>query len=296
MKRAVTSFIVLPLLLLGLGTVQGAPILDEALAYWGFEGNINGTNSNNLTAVAGTTQALTPALTPSFTSISGLPSLNAGTQAVSFDGTNVLKTNDPDLRLGGAQTFWLRINLGSVPSAASVAFMTRSRANNGQRGISLQMTNGRLQGYLSADGTVYDAQLTNANSFVLQAATWYDISLRYDPSNVLRIDLYDSVTGSLLDSMETTTNIPASISTGNGIGSGYYQLGSLNNGSSGSAFIVPNGTLIESAAVWNSYLSDVQIQSLSAVPEPKAVSMMVFGGATLVMVLRMMRSPAVTQG
>lgn len=293
MKRAVTSFIVLPLLLLGCATVQGALILDEALAYWGFEGNINGTNSNNLTAVAGTTVALTPSLTPAFSPVSGIPALNAGTQAFSFDGTNVLKTNDPDLRLGGAQTLWLRINLGSVP-AGSTAFMTRSRAVNGQRGISLQMTNGRLQGYLSADGSTYDAQLTNANSFVLQASTWYDISLRYDPSNVLRIDLYDTMTGTLLDSMETTTNIPASIGTSNSIGNGYFQLGSLNNGSGGSAFIVPNGTLIESAAVWNSYLSDVQIQSLSVIPEAKSVGMMIFGGVSLA-VFRMMRGSNVAQ-
>ncbi len=90
--------------------------------------------------------------------------------------------------------------------------------------------------------------------------------------------------------METTANVPASISASNGIGSGYFQVGSINNGGAGSSYLVPNGTLIESAAVWNSYLSDDQIRTLSAVPEPRSVSMLMMGGASLAMLLRWSRS------
>lgn len=289
MKRAISSFIVLPLLLIGFGSLQGATLLDDAVAYWGFEGNLDGTHANNLVEVAGTTAGMTPTIVPTFNPVSGIKAVNAGTQAVGFDGTNALKTNAASLRIGGAQTLWLRVNLGSIPTG-TVAFMTRSRAVNSQRGISLQMTNGRLQGFLSADGTTYNTQLTNSSSYALQASAWYDISMRFDPSNVLRIDLYDPMTGTLLDSMETTANVPASISTSNSIGSGYFQVGSINNGSGGSSYIVPNGTLIESAAVWNSYLSDDQIRSLSAVPEPRSISMLMMGGASLAMFLRLSRS------
>lgn len=289
MKRILSSFIVLPLALIGFGSLQGATLLDDAVAYWGFEGTLSGTHVNDLTAVAGTTAALTPTVVPTFNPVSGISAVNAGTQAVAFNGTDVLKTNDADLRIGGAQTLWLRVNLASIPSS-TVALMTRSRPVNSQRGISLQMTNGRLQGYLSSDGTTYNTQLTSSTSYVLQADSWYDISLRFDPSNVLRIDLYDPMTGTLLDSMETTLNVPASISTSNSIGSGYFQIGSINNGSSGSAYIVPSGTLIESAAVWDSYLSDDQIRSLSAVPEPRSISMLMMGGASLAMILRLSRS------
>ncbi|PTX95204.1 hypothetical protein DB345_13025 [Spartobacteria bacterium LR76] len=289
MKRAISSFIVLPLLLIGFGSLQGATLLDDAVAYWGFEGNLDGTHSINLADVSGTTTGMSPTIVPAFNPVSGIKAVNAGTQAVAFDGTNVLKSNSPSLRIGGAQTLWLRVNLGSIP-AGTVAFMTRSRPVNSQRGISLQMTNGRLQGYLSADGTTYDTQLTSATSYALQASSWYDISMRFDPSNVLRIDLYDPMTGTLLDSMETTTNVPASISTSNSIGSGYFQVGSINNGGAGSSYLVPNGTLIESAAVWNSYLSDDQIRTLSAVPEPRSISMLMMGGASLAMILRLSRA------
>jgi len=289
MKRAISSFIVLPLLLIGFGSLQGATLLDDAVAYWDFEGNLDGTHSINLTDVSGTTAGMTPTVVPTFNPVSGIKAVNAGTQAVAFDGSNVLKTNAASLRIGGAQTLWLRVNLGSIPSG-TVAFMTRSRPVNSQRGISLQMTNGHLQGYLSADGTTYNTQLTNSSSYALQASSWYDISMRFDPSNVLRIDLYDPVTGTLLDSMETTTNVPASISASNSIGSGYFQIGSINNGSGGSSYIVPSGTLIESAAVWDSYLSDTQIKSLSAVPEPRSISMLMMGGASLAMFLRWSRS------
>jgi len=289
MKRILSSFIVLPLALIGFGSLQGAALLDDAVAYWGFEGTLSGTNVNDLTAVAGTTAGLTPTVVPTFNPVSGIKAVNAGTQAVAFSGTDVLKTNDTDLRIGGAQTFWLRVNLASIPSSTA-ALMTRSRAVNSQRGISLQMTNGRLQGFLSSDGTTYNTQLTSSTSYMLQAGSWYDISMRFDPSNVLRIDLYDPMTGTLLDSMETTLNVPASISTSNSIGAGYFQVGSINNGSSGSSYIVPSGTLIESAAVWNSYLSDAQIRSLSAVPEPRSISMLMMGGASLAMVLRWSRS------
>lgn len=289
MKRILSSFIVLPLVLIGFGSLQGAALLDDAVAYWGFEGTLSGTNVNDLTAVAGTTAGLTPTVVPTFNPVSGIKAVNAGTQAVAFNGTDVLKTNDTDLRIGGAQTFWLRVNLASIPSSTA-ALMTRSRAVNSQRGISLQMTNGRLQGYLSSDGTTYNTQLTSSTSYVLQAGSWYDISMRFDPSNVLRIDLYDPMTGTLLDSMETTLNVPASISTSNSIGAGYFQVGSINNGSSGSSYILPNGTLIESAAVWDSYLSDAQIRSLSAVPEPRSISMLMMGGASLAMILRLSRS------
>jgi hypothetical protein len=186
-------------------------------------------------------------------------------------GSTVLKTNNANLRIGGAQTFWLRVSLGNV--SGQIALMTRSRANNGQRGISLQLDNGRLLALLSEDGSAYKVQLTNSQSTLLSANTWYDISLRFDPSKSLRIDLYDPATGSLLETLETTSNIPASIVTTNSIGNGYFQVGGINNGSGGSSWLVPDGTLIEAAGVWNRVLTDGEIASLSAIPEPASASL-----------------------
>lgn len=269
------------------GPLSAVTLFDSAVAYWDFEGDTDGINSINLVEVASNTQALTPALSSSFSTASGLNAANSGTQAVAFSGTDVLKSNSASLRIGGAQTFWLRVNLGSIPTGGTVAFMTRSRATNSQRGIALQMTDGHLSAYLSSDGTTYDAQINpSSSSYALQANTWYDISLRFDPSNTLRIDLYDPNTGLLLETLSDTTSIPASMSTSNSIGSGYFQLGSINNGSSGSAYVVPDGTLIESAAVWSSYLSDSQIQGLSAVPETGAITLFLLGSALAVSIRR----------
>lgn len=289
MKHAITTFLVLPVflasLLGGLRTVQGATVIQDAVAWWAFESDTTGTNGLNLTGVSASTTGLTPAVALPFESVSGIAAANVGTQAVKFDGTDVLKSNSATLRLGGAQTFWLRVNFGSI-SSGNMALMSRSRPINGSRGIALQLNNGRLAGYASSDGTTYEAQLFNSGSYLLQAGTWYDIALRYDPSNLLRIDLYDPLTGSLLDSQELTTNIPASISTSNSIGSGYFQVGGINNGSSGSSYVVPDGTLIESAGVWNRYLTNSELMGLSSVPEPRALSLLLLGGTSLAFLFR----------
>lgn len=261
--------LVLALICFSSVSARAASIEDDALVWWGFEGALTGTNGIDLTGVATTTAGLSPTVTFNYQNVTDLNALNAGSQAVRFDGTNVLKTNNASLRLGGAQTFWMRINLSTI-SSGTVALMTRSRALNGSRGIALQLNGGRLVGYVSSDGQTYEAQLSSSTSYLLQADVWYDISMRYDPSNVLRIDLYDPMTGGLLDTLETTTDIPASISTTNSIGSGYFQVGSINNGSSGSAWSVPDGTQIDAAGVWNSYLPDSDISQLSAIPEAQS--------------------------
>ncbi|AHF91019.1 hypothetical protein OPIT5_13165 [Opitutaceae bacterium TAV5] len=246
-------------------------LVQSAVAWWSFDGATTGTNGRNLTAVSTSTSGLTPVVDVDYVTVSGLPGLATGSQAVKFNGSTVLKTNDPALRIGGAQTFWLRVSLGDV--SGTITLMSRSRANNGQRGISLQLANGRLVAYVSSDGQAYEAQLSDSQSTALSANTWYDISLRFDPSKSLRIDLYDPTTGSLLDTLETTSGIPASISTTNSIGAGYFQIGGINNGSSGSAWAVPAGTLIEAAGVWNRVLTNEEIMSLSAIPEPAAASL-----------------------
>mgnify|MGYP001415752341 CR=1 FL=1 len=250
-------------------SARAASVEGDALVWWGFEGALTGTNDIDLTGVSTSTAGLSPTVAFNYENITGLNAANAGSQAVVYDGTNALKTNDPSLRLGGAQTFWMRVNLSSIPSG-SVALMTRSRALNGSRGIALQISNGRLVGYVSSDGQTYEAQLYSGTSYLLQEDVWYDISMRFDPSNVLRIDLYDPMTGGLLDTLETTSNIPASISTSNSIGSGYFQVGSINNGSSGSTWSVPDGTQVDGAGVWDSYLSDSDVAQLSEIPEAKS--------------------------
>ncbi|EIP99126.1 hypothetical protein OpiT1DRAFT_03630 [Opitutaceae bacterium TAV1] len=248
-------------------------LAQSAVAWWSFDGTTDGTNSRDLTAVSASTSGLTPTVDVDYVTVSGLPNLVIGSQAVKFNGSTVLKTNDPAFRIGGAQTFWLRVSLGDV--SGSITLMSRSRALNGSRGISLQLSNGRLIAYVSSDGQTYEAVLSDAQSTVLSANTWYDISLRFDPSKSLRIDLYDPTTGSLLDTLETTSNIPASISTTNSIGAGYFQIGGINNGSSGSAWAMPAGTLIEAAGVWNRVLTNEEIMSLSAIPEPATASLLV---------------------
>ncbi|PAW78604.1 MAG: hypothetical protein B9S32_06695 [Verrucomicrobia bacterium Tous-C9LFEB] len=280
MKHAIATLSALSLILMGLAVtsspLHGATVIQDAVEWWAFEGNNTGAKGINLSPVASTTAGLTPTVTPTFTTATGISAADAGTSAIRLDGTTALKSNSTSLRIGTAQTFWLRVNFSSV--SGTMALMDRSRAVNGQRGISLQMTDGHLAGYASSDGTTYEAQLYSTSSYTLLANTWYDVALRYDPSNELRIDLYDPTTGLLLQSRVLTTNVPAQISTASGIGSGYFQIGSLNNGSSGSAFVMPDGSMIEAAGVWNRYLSDAELASLSAAPEPATLSMLLFSG------------------
>lgn len=280
MKHAIVTLSALSLALLALtspvSTVYGATVIQDAVAWWAFESDTSGSNNVNLTPVALTTAGLTPTVATTFTSASGISAANVGSSAIRLDGATALKSNNTALRIGTAQTFWLRVNFSSV--TGTFALMDRTRAVNSQRGISLQMTDGHLGAYASSDGTTYEAQLYSTSSYTLAANTWYDIALRYDPSNELRIDLYDPTTGLLLQSRTTTTNVPAQISTANGIGSGYFQVGSLNNGSSGSAYGLPDGSLIESAGVWNRYLNDTELAGLSAIPEPTTLSMLLLGG------------------
>lgn len=247
-------------------TTHAGILENTAVAWWTLETDTTGTNAKNFVPVSSTTTALTPAVSVSFPAASGIAASNVGSGAMLFDGSTVLKTNDPALRIGGAQTFWMRVNFASV--SGTFGLMNRSRSVNGLRGISLQMFNGRLQAYASSDGQTYEAQLTSSTSYTLSAGTWYDISLRYEPSVSLTVDLYDPGTGTLLESISSTTNIPASLNTSNSIGSGYFQLGGINNGSSGSAWVVPSGTLVEAAGVWGTALTNTEIASLSAIPEP----------------------------
>lgn len=260
-------------------TARAVTLESSAVAWWTLETDTSGTNGKNLVPVSTTTSGLTPVVSASFASASGIAASNAGSSAMQFDGSTVLKTSDPSFRIGGAQTFWMRVNFSSV--TGTFALMDRSRAVNSQRGISLQMFNGRLQAYASSDGQTYEAQLGSSTSYLLSAGTWYDISLRYEPSVSLTVDLYDPGTGMLLDSITTTTNIPASISTSNSIGSGYFQLGGINNGSAGSAWVFPSGTLVEAAGVWNTALSNADLASLSAIPEPSRAASL--AGAMMLM-------------
>lgn len=262
-------------------SANAATTVDNAVAWWTLETDTTGTNSIDLSAVASTTSGLTPIIPATFANATGVTAGNAGAKAIDFDGSTVLKSNSPSLRIGGAQTFWLRVNFSSV--TGSFALMDRSRSTSGQRGISLQMSNGKLQAYASEDAQTYQAQLTGSNSYTLSIDTWYDIALRFIPSVSLRVDLYDPTTGLLIDYQEITTNIPASIVTTNSIGSGYFQIGGLNNGSAGSSLVLPDGTLIEAAGVWDSALSDAQLAELSAssIPEPASTAWWMGGLAIL---------------
>lgn len=280
MKHAIATLSALSLVLLGLAVtsspLHGATVIQDAVEWWAFEGDTTGAKGISLAPVAAATAGLTPTVTTTFTTATGISAADVGTTAIRLDGTTALKSNSTSLRIGTAQTFWLRVNLSSV--TGTFALMDRSRSTNGQRGISLQMTDGHLGAYASSDGQTYEAQFYSSTSYALQANTWYDVALRYNPSTELRIDLYDPTTGLLLQSRSLTTNVPAQISTTSSIGSGYFQVGSLNAGSSGSSLVLPDGSMIESAGVWNRYLSDTEIAGLSAVPEPTSLSMLLFGG------------------
>ena len=259
--------------ILTLALVSSASVCAQTpLAWWGFEGNTTGTNGYDLTPVGTSASAFDPPASMSYETASGINAENSGSQTIGFDGSSVLKTNDPALRLGGSQTFWLRVNLETMP--ANIALMTRSRALNGSRGISLQLVNGKAAAYVSSDGDSYEVALTD-NSYTLQTGTWYDISLVYDASNSVALSIYSPETGNLISTAETTSDVPASISTTNNIGSGYFQVGAINNGSAGSTWAVPDGTQIESAGVWDSALSGTDIARLSSIPEPASFGLLI---------------------
>ncbi len=238
-------------------------VVRQALAWWDFEGDMADTiaPSRPLSPVASHAAAFEPEVAVAYEA-AGHPAF-AGKRAVVLEGREVLKSNNPAFRIGGSQTFWLRINFGSVPGNALVGLMGRTRANNNHRGIALQMSNGRLQGVLSGDGAVYDVVLQRPDSLLLEPGKWYDISLRFDSGRSLRIDVRDPAGGALLDSMVQTANIPPSVPTGNNIGSGYFQISGVNSGSGGSRWLLPRGTMIEAAGVWSFALSDDQIGELS---------------------------------
>ncbi len=259
----------LTLLAAGLATLalcsinlRASSLPEEAIGWWTFEGNTSGTGNKNLVAVAPETSKLAPVVPMAFEPVSGIGAGNAGQQAVKLDGKSVLKTNDPALRLPGAQTWWLRVKLNSLP-AGDVVLMSRSRPLDGSRGLALQLLDGRLVALASTDGVAYDGTLKDLNSAPLAAGKWYDIAMRFDPSNRLRVDVYDPSTGKLVQTQEITVGVPSSVQKANNIGSGYLQIGSINNGSAGSAWSIPDG-LIEAAGVWNRSLTDAEVAGLSA--------------------------------
>lgn len=238
-----------------------AALSDEAIGWWSFEGNTTGSGHRDLTAVALSTAKLAPTVTAAFEKVAGLKAANAGQQAVKLDGTVALKTSDPAFRLPGAQTLWLRVKLNSIPKG-DVVLMSRSRPLDGSRGLSLQMADGRLVGLASTDGSTYDGTLRDPASPALVSGEWYDVALRYEPGSRLRIDVYDPATGKQIQTQEITSAVPAALAKANNIGSGYLQIGSINNGSAGSAWSIPDG-LIEAAGVWNRALTDEELASLS---------------------------------
>ena len=243
-------------------SLSASTLPEEAIGWWSFEGNTSGTGNKNLVAVAPETSKLAPVVPMTFEPISEIGAGNVGKQAVKFDGKSVLKTSDPAFRLPGAQTWWLRVKLNSIP-AGEVALMSRSRPLDGSRGLSLQLLDGRIVALASNDGVAYDGTLRDLDSAPLEEGKWYDIALRFDPSNSLRVDVYDPSTGKLVQTQEISEGVPSSLQKANNIGSGYLQIGSINNGSAGSAWIIPDG-LIEAAGVWNRLLTDMEIASLSA--------------------------------
>lgn len=240
---------------------QASPLTDKAIAFWDFEGSLAGSNSRDIKLVASTEPALESAVSPVFQPVTDLSAKEK--QGLELDGNSALKSNASELRLPGAQTFWIRFKLSSMPRE-TVALMNRSRPVDTQRGISLEVTNGKLGGFISTDGARYDTQLSNSSGYTLRPDRWYDVSLRFDPTNLLRIDIYDPESGELLDSLEQSDNVAPEISVSKGIGSGYFQVGAINHGSSGSSYLMPGGSVIAAAGVWDFYLTDQEIEDLSS--------------------------------
>ncbi len=247
-------------------------VIQNAVAFWTFEGNTQDTVAplRHLTPVASTAAAFDPPASVTYSTVTGLPGLAPGQQAVNFTGAEVLKTSDAAFRIGGSQTFWMRVNFGTVPTSGNVGLIGRTRANNGNRGIALQMVNGRLQGVLSETGQTYNVILNS--TYDMLANTWYDVSLTFDAGTSLRIDIFNPVTGLLLSSASQTLNIPTSVSTAGSIAAGYFQISGINAGSSGSSWLLPNGTKVEAAGVWSTALTSEQLASLSAIPEPASAA------------------------
>jgi hypothetical protein len=232
----------------------------SAVGWWRFEGNSSGQNGKDLTAVPTNAPKLEPAATLGYEPVSGLTAGNAGSQAVKFDGASVLKSSDRAFRIGEAQTLWLRVKFSAIPGQQT-ALIARSRPRKSLYGISLELKDGAPAGFVSSDGQAIDAGVTGQVS--LEGGEWYDIALRFDPQTSLRLDLHSPATGKKLGSWQSQENIPASIPADNVAGSGYLQIGAINNGSAGSMWAVPDGTLIEAAGIWDRSLSDEELGELS---------------------------------
>lgn len=246
----------LPLAALRAGSPESS-----AVSWWGFEGDTSGQNGKVLTAVPTDAPKLEPIAAVVYEQVSGLAAGNAGSRAIKLDGASVLKSADRAFRLGGAQTLWLRVKFSAVP-AQQTALIARSRPRKGLYGISLELKDGAPTGFVSSNGLQIDASVTGQPA--LQAGKWYDIALRYDPANtLLHLDLYSPETGKKLGSWQTKENVPAAIPSDNVAGSGYFQIGAINNGSAGSMWAVPDGTQIEAAGIWDRSLSDEELGGLS---------------------------------
>lgn len=287
--KFVSSATITALLTISAAASAHAAALTDAVAWWQFEGTTDDSTtptSSTLTSVLPTQGGMTAGGNPQYSAVSGLSASNAGSQAFTFDGGTVLKSADTSLRISGAQTLWIRVKFSTI-SSDLVTLLSRHRGSDSQRGIALTVNNGRIVALASQDGNSgTQVQAYNSSSMQLSANTWYDISLRYLPSTsdangILRYDVYDPQTGNLLTSLTQTNNVPSSILATNSIGSGYFQLGSTNNGSGGSAWLVPSGTQVEAAAVWNNYLSDSDLAKLSAIPEPASLGLLGLGALCL---------------
>lgn len=279
-----SALALLPLSLLAPAT-RAASLTDSAVAWWTFEGDLSGiknvTGGTDLTALSTSSAPFSNPIATGNLTFAALPTgagaitaANAGAKAIQLNGTTALVANPVSLRITGAQTLWLRVNVASLDN--TMTLIGRNRSIAGARGLMLQLTNGgRLAATISETGQnadFYQVTPTGAGN-VLSASTWYDISMRFTPATAgesngsVFIDVYNPLTGGVVNSWSYATSLTATSIAGN---AGYFYIGAHNNGGSGSTAAVPNGTLIEAAGVWNYALSNEQIASLSApIPEPQ---------------------------
>jgi hypothetical protein len=275
-------------------------LTDSAVAWWTFEGDLSGIKNvgtgTGLTAVPVSSAPfsnpvavddLTFTALPAAGETGALAAANAGAKAIQLDGATALVANPPSLKITGAQTLWLRVNVANLDAAMTL--IGRYRATNSARGMMLQLqTSGRLAVTISEDGTNDSGkqdyiQTPSGADNVLSVSTWYDISLRFTPaaagvtnSGSVNIDVFNPLTGNAVNSWSYTTSLTATFTGSN---AGYFYLGAQNNGTSGSNLPVPNGTLIEAAGVWNRALSNAEIASLSAAPIPEPETSVAILGA-----------------
>lgn len=214
----------------------------------------------------------------------GLYEVSDGPSGWAYNGD----LNDKELDITGAVSIFARVKADAFDGIDDIA-----RANDGnntgdnadrhdqyglefENGVPQFVATASLSNYNASPGTTVKIGLSEA----VEEDVWYDITGVFEPSGmggIMTITVYESETGELVETVSQNVDFSELWSNEDG-GSMQLHVFEAPGGVNG----VQPGIALEQLAVWNLALSSQQVESLSAVPEPGTIVMLLGMLITLV--------------